>query len=138
MVPLRVTEAATRDRCCPGPQRIMAFEPCTADDPVDGLTEGDVMFPVRLTPVAPLLGVRAVTVGAVVSAAAAVVKVQVRGRQRVVGRVANGRVPPVSVAVYWVFGVRFAVGFRVATRVLGVVAHRRRDVRGRPGVPAGA
>jgi hypothetical protein len=78
-----------------------------------------VMLPVRLAFVALLLGLREVTLGAVVSAgAAAVVKVQVTGASRLpaASRIAVG--PPVNVAVYAVPAVRLAVGFSVATRVV--------------------
>ena len=65
-------------------------------------------------------GVRAVTVGAEVSAgaaAAAVVKVQDTVVNGLLARSRTAVAPPVSVAVYWVPAARSAVGSSVATRV---------------------
>jgi hypothetical protein len=75
------------------------------------------MFPVRLTLVAPLLGLREVTVGAVVSGGAAVVKVHEVFASGLFAMSRTAVVPPVSLTVYRVFAARFADGFRVATRV---------------------
>src|SRR3954447_6330598 len=74
-----------------------------------------VMFAVRLTAVAPLAGVRAVTVGA-----GPVVKVQL---SVVNGLPAASRIalePPVRVAVYLVSAARFAVGSSVATLLVAL------------------
>jgi hypothetical protein len=86
--------------------------PCTGSENV-----ADTFDPTA-TAVALAAGVRAVTVGAVVSAAAAVVKAQVTVAS---GLPAASRIPeppPVSVAVYWVLAARLAVGFRVAVRLV--------------------
>ena len=66
-----------------------------------------------------LLGVRAVTVGAVVSPAA-VVKVHEPVASGLLAESRIADVPPVSVAVYWVLRARFADGSRVATRVVAL------------------
>ena len=68
-------------------------------------------------PVAFVAGVRAVTVGAVLSAAAPVVKVQDVTASALL---AASLMPSVNVAVYWVPDARFADGSRVATRVVAL------------------
>ena len=70
------------------------------------------------TPVAPPAGLDPVTVGGVVSGAAAVVNVQVASAASRLPAVSAMPVgPPRTRAVYWVEAVRAAVGVRVAVRV---------------------
>src|SRR4051812_33735247 len=81
------------------------FTPCTASLKVAS------MLAVRLTPVAPANGVRAVTVGAEVSAPVVKVQLTVASGLFAASRIAVA--PPVRVTRYWVFAARSAVGLRV-------------------------
>ncbi len=115
VVPLRVTVAATTEPLVPLPVLRTNVVPLT---PLTGSLKVAVMLPVRLTLVALLLGDRAVTVGAVVSAgAAAVVKVQDTVVSGLLAASRMAAAPPVRVAVYGVFTAMAADGLSVATRL---------------------
>jgi len=112
VVPLRVTVAETRVPLLVFRVNVLVLTACTASLKVT------VMFPLRLTLVAPLLGVRAVIVGAVVSGgAAAVVKVQDRVASGLLAASRMAAAPPVRVAAYGVFTAKAADGLSVATRL---------------------
>ncbi len=91
--------------------------------PVTPLTPSEkvaVTPAVTATPVALAAGDWAVTVGGVVSAGAAVVKVQDTVASGVPVAPLMADAPPVSVAVYCVFATRGANGVNVATWLVGL------------------